>query len=500
MRYAVLAALIGALAVNVNAHYELTRPTPRGVDLVLQRNGPCGGYDTVQSPRLYSESLGGSIEVQLYWDGNVEVFIGFGDNPTTFPHKIGEQPNAKQGELYTIPIDLSKIPSSLMTANATATLQTVCHFSPTIDLFQCADLLIGRDPNPLPRTTTAAAPRPTLAAGTTVLNQDVRDAAIDFRSFLEGPKGCMMSETHMKETDLSRNLAALWLRAVFHDVATFDPNQSNRGGADGSLVHMLDKHEHLGINNSIATKFILNKDNNTMSSPDLIVLAGAVTVAHCGGPQMIFEAGRVANPNPVDPKGRVPEDTEPYDIVKARLKAMGMSDEDIVVLVVGGHSLGGAHKAISPHLTNETFQPFDTTPGIFDTDIFTQVLAGRCVTNIDCSIAADPALRPFLEKFAKDERAFFSSFESAYTRLTRLPQRRLFGLGGDGHEHLEIPVHANLKEEGTITGTIPLRTAPLPTATRPAATTTGTPNGAGRGVKSGVVVAAVGVIVGSLLV
>ncbi|KAI8845459.1 heme peroxidase [Chytridium lagenaria] len=446
----VLAILFSTLVSTVSAHYELTRPIPRGVSIDQQRIGPCGGFEQVQARRIYSDTLQGSVEVQLYWDGNVEVFLGFGSNPTSFPYKLGEQPNAQMNTKYTIQLDFSGVPASDLQPGRNATLQTVCHFSPTIDLYQCADMIIGTRPANLPEEpplpTTTRSTVATLAPGATVLNENVREAASILTDALDLPGGCMKNEIHMKNTDPSQNLAALWLRAVFHDFATFDPSAANPGGADGSLVHMLDKKEHIGINNSIATAFIFNK-NKSLSDPDLIALGGAVSVAHCGGPQMFFEAGRIANAVPVDPKGRVPEDTEPYTKVKARLKAMGMTDEEMVALVVGGHSLGGAHKAISPHLTNETFQPFDTTPGVFDNDVFKQVLSGRCVTNIDCSMAADASLRPHIERFAASQSAFFNAFDAAYIRMTRLPQKELKGLGGDGHEHLVYRVHKDLVKE-----------------------------------------------------
>ena len=134
---------------------------------------------------------------------------------------------------------------------------------------------------------------------------------------------------------------ALWLRAAFHDAATYDPSKPDSiGGADGSLISMLDQPGHDGINQSIATHFSSSRIGSAITQPDQIVLAAMVTVGHCGGPNMTFEAGRKLNPNPIHPDGRVPVDTDSYSSIKARLRVMKMTDEDIVALVTGSHTLG----------------------------------------------------------------------------------------------------------------------------------------------------------------
>nr|KAJ3418804.1 hypothetical protein HK105_007828 [Polyrhizophydium stewartii] len=136
---AAIASLLALAAASVQAHYELIRPVPRGVDGTLQRQSPCGGFPNVQAVRAKFSEQKNTIDVQLYWDGNVEVFMAVGDNPVTFPTKIGEQFNGTAGTFYRIPIDVSKVPG--LAKGRLITLQTICHFSPTIDLYQCADMV-----------------------------------------------------------------------------------------------------------------------------------------------------------------------------------------------------------------------------------------------------------------------------------------------------------------------------------------------------------------------
>ena len=119
----------------------------------------------------------------------------------------------------------------------------------------------------------------------------------------------------------------------------------------------------------------------------------------------------------MSPIGRLPGADEPYASVRTKLNRLGFNNEDIVALVTGSHSMGGVHKAISPTLTNETFVPFDDTPGIFDNDVFKQTLAGKCPVPVDCQIANDPALRPIVQLYAKDQDAFFKQYVISFQKM-----------------------------------------------------------------------------------
>jgi catalase (peroxidase I) len=122
-----------------------------------------------------------------------------------------------------------------------------------------------------------------------------------------------------------------------------------------------------------------------------------------------------------------------------------LMNTDIVTLVTGSHTMGGAHSAISPHATNKTFAPFDTTPGVFDNDVFKQMLMGRCVLNIDCAIGKDPEMRDIVETFAKDQDAFFQQYAKSFNKMTTIGQRAKLA-----EVHVDISVHKNLESEGGI--------------------------------------------------
>lgn len=127
------------------------------------------------------------------------------------------------------------------------------------------------------------------------------------------------------------------------------------------------------------------------------------------------------------------------------MRALGFSNRDIVALVTGSHTMGGIHQRNSPEVTNSQFTPGDTTPGVFDNDVFHQVLLGKCAIPIDCQIALDPDMRPIVQEFAKDQAAFFTQYAISFPKMSALTNSTL-----QNPVELNIPVHANLVAEGTI--------------------------------------------------
>ncbi|KAI8823909.1 hypothetical protein BJ741DRAFT_633883 [Chytriomyces cf. hyalinus JEL632] len=132
--------LIAAVS-SVSAHLEMLTPLPRNVGTMPdQQIGPCANAPTPAN-RVPFSTLQNNIVLAFYWDGSNDIFLGFGSNPTTFPYKIGALPNAKMGETYTVPLDLTSVPAELLTSGGEATIQVVCH-QPKFDIYQCADVTL----------------------------------------------------------------------------------------------------------------------------------------------------------------------------------------------------------------------------------------------------------------------------------------------------------------------------------------------------------------------
>ncbi|KAJ1540090.1 hypothetical protein HK405_012025 [Cladochytrium tenue] len=305
----------------------------------------------------------------------------------------------------------------------------------------------------------------------------MQQAAADLTFLLSSPGSCLFQTTDTVD-NLSSDLAALWLRAVFHDAGTWAAN-NDTGGADGSLVNELNVEENLGIGNSIASRFISHNTTAptsstlNVSSADLIALGGIVTVKYCGGPQIPFRPGRVDVASGVQNDYSIlPNPFYTIDELKALfVDRMGMTAVDMLVLTTGSHSMGGAHASITPKVTNESFAPFDSTPGVFDNDIWKRVLNNTCVLPIDCLFASDSELLPYIQLYADNETAFFEQYSISLQKMMELSNSSL----GDVVD-LSIGVHTSLVAEGTYPKT---STSSSASSTASASVSTSRTSGAG---------------------
>ena len=260
---------------------------------------------------------------------------------------------------------------------------------------------------------------------------------------LQAPGNCLSSSVDLPATSPSKNMAALWLRASFHDSATWTDNLADSPGCDASLLASVDENVNLGIKESLVTRFTQNIMAN-ISNADAIAIGGQITIAHCGGPNIPFASGRVQTTNPTTTNGPIPEPDETFTNIMAKMTRMGFNNLDVVALVTGSHSLGGIHAAISPMLTNQTFVPFDNTPGVFDNDVFKRTLNGICPVPFDCQIANDPVLRVIVQRFANDQNEFFRQYVISYQKMIGHTTAKL-----SLPMSFIIPLHANLLAEGT---------------------------------------------------
>ena len=329
-----IVSTIYLLLLLVAAHFDMVRPIPRVVGTMAdQKIGPCAGKNSPAN-RIAFSALNNSIDLTFYWDGSNDVYIGLGDNPTTFPIHIGELKNAKMGNDYTVRLDVSKIPA--VTKPTNATIQVVCH-QPKFDIYQCSDVVLE------PLNSNSSEPSPPNST------RNIQDLAVSLTEHINVPFGCNRNKEHLSN-NLSKNLAALWLRAVFHDVGR--PSETLVAGL---LPENLNDPENKGIGDSIATKFV-SENLFQFSKADIIALAGYLAVRHCGGntPGFQFEYGRKDARKGVLSEP-LPDDRENYEKVLAKLRKLQLTDQEIVLLVVGSHTLGGVHGAISPHITKKEF-------------------------------------------------------------------------------------------------------------------------------------------------
>jgi len=166
------------------------------------------------------------------------------------------------------------------------------------------------------------------------------------------------------------------LRLTFHDAIGFSKSGEFQGhGADGSMI-IFDPIEtafaaNAGIDDSVdaLSPFLASGKFPTLTAGDLIQFAGAVAVSNCpGAPRLEFLAGR---PNATIPAsdGTVPEPQNAVSAIFARMADAGFTPQDLVALLAS-HSVARSDTLVE----NEMAVPFDTTPFVFDTQIFLEVL------------------------------------------------------------------------------------------------------------------------------
>uniref|UniRef100_A0A7N0U6W4 L-ascorbate peroxidase n=1 Tax=Kalanchoe fedtschenkoi TaxID=63787 RepID=A0A7N0U6W4_KALFE len=215
-----------------------------------------------------------------------------------------------------------------------------------------------------------------------------------------------------------RNCAPIMLRLAWHDAGTYDC-KTKTGGPNGSIRNE-EEYSH-GANNGlkIALDFCeeVKSKYPKITYADLYQLAGVVAVEVTGGPSIDFVPGR--KDSKVSTKeGRLPDAKQGSSHLKDVFYRMGLSDKDIVALS-GAHTLGRAHPERSGF-----DGPWTKEPLKFDNSYFVELLKGEeeglLKLPTDKALLDDPAFRPFVELYAKDEDAFFRDYAISHKKLSEL--------------------------------------------------------------------------------
>lgn len=182
---------------------------------------------------------------------------------------------------------------------------------------------------------------------------------------------------------------------------------------------------------------------------DLWTLAGCVAVQSMGGPTITWTPGRsdFADENLLPPRGRLPDGAQAADHLRAVFYRMGFNDQEIVALS-GAHALGRCHPdrsgfqgpwVVSPtRFSNQYYklllklnwqkktlsdsskekgaawQWAAKAPGSDDDDEELMMLP------TDHSLIEDAAFKPWVEKYAEDQKLFFSDFAKVFGKLVEL--------------------------------------------------------------------------------
>ncbi|XP_057982993.1 L-ascorbate peroxidase, cytosolic [Malania oleifera] len=217
-----------------------------------------------------------------------------------------------------------------------------------------------------------------------------------------------------------KNCAPLMLRLAWHSAGTYDV-KTKTGGPFGTMKYSAELAHAANNGLDIAVRLLepIKEQFPILSYADFYQLAGVVAVEVTGGPEIPFHPGRPDKiETEVPPEGRLPDATKGSDHLRDVFGHMGLSDKDIVALS-GGHTLGRCHKERSG------FEgPWTANPLIFDNSYFKELLSGGkeglLLLPTDKTLLEDPIFRPFVEKYAADEDAFFADYAEAHLKLSEL--------------------------------------------------------------------------------
>jgi len=176
-----------------------------------------------------------------------------------------------------------------------------------------------------------------------------------------------------------------------------------------------------------------------VSFGDFIHFAGAVAVSNCpGAPRLEFLAGR-PNISLPSPDFLVPEPSDSVDTIINRMGDAGFSPNEIVDLLAS-HTVA-AQDHVDPTIPGT---PFDSTPGLFDSNFFVEVLlkgnitpgnginvgqlssplAGEFRLQSDAAFARDPRTACEWQSLISSQTLLQLRFRAAMSKLSSLGQIR----------------------------------------------------------------------------
>ncbi|CEM12648.1 unnamed protein product [Vitrella brassicaformis CCMP3155] len=260
------------------------------------------------------------------------------------------------------------------------------------------------------------------------------------------------------------NCHPILIRLAWHDSGTYDAKMPmtdwpNCGGANGSIRFEpeINHGANAGLQNALNLLKPIKASFPEISWADLMQMASATAIEVAGGPKIPMRYGRLDAwaPKNCPKEGNLPAGGAPWpgsastpqQHLRDVFHRMGLSDKDIVALS-GAHTLGRAYKFRSGFGLDEKGCKYTTgkclvrkdgkeghgqtdggqswTPKwlSFDNSYFTycKQKGGEDLLSLDTDqcLFEDAAFKPFAEKYATDESAFFKDYAQSHHLLSEL--------------------------------------------------------------------------------
>lgn len=232
----------------------------------------------------------------------------------------------------------------------------------------------------------------------------------------------------------SRQTAAEWIRAAFHDAIAHSA-VTGQDGLDASLVFELDRpgnaETKVALQDTLHFLGLLHSLRASMS--DLLALAVYVAVANCNGPRIAFRAGRVDATQAGTLEADLPMPEQDLAVHKAMFARAGFDTADMIALVACGHTLGGVHGEAFPAIAGPALRPtgnppvllesavahFDKSPHVFDNAPVLEFLQRTSASPL--VIHNDNNTTTTTTSFASDARIFAADASNATLRTLAEP-------------------------------------------------------------------------------
>lgn len=227
------------------------------------------------------------------------------------------------------------------------------------------------------------------------------------------------------------------LRLGWHASGTYD-KETGTGGSNGATMRFPPEGDH-GANAGLkaARDFLepVKQQFPWITYSDLWTLAAACAIQEMQGPVIPWRPGRSdRDVSYCTPDGRLPDATKGSDHLRAIFGRMGFDDREIVALS-GAHALGRCHTDRSGFEGPWTFSPTILTNDYFRL-LFEEKWGWRkwdgpkqfedkttgsiMMLPTDMALVKDKKFKPWAEKYAKDNDAFFKDFSAVITKLFEL--------------------------------------------------------------------------------
>ncbi|KAK9789615.1 putative Cytochrome c peroxidase mitochondrial [Seiridium cardinale] len=226
------------------------------------------------------------------------------------------------------------------------------------------------------------------------------------------------------------------VRLAWHASGTYD-KETKTGGSNGATMRFAPESDH-GANAGLkhARDFLepVKEKFPWITYSDLWTLAGVAAIQEMQGPIIPWRPGRAdGDVAACTPDGRLPDAAKGSGHLRDIFYRMGFNDQEIVALA-GAHALGRCHTDRSGFEGPWTF-----SPTVMTNDYYTLLLSEKWTARkwdgpkqfqdkgktlmmlpADVALTQDKAMKPYVQKYASDNDAFFKDFSAVIVKLFEL--------------------------------------------------------------------------------